>query len=324
MSGSFDAIVVGGGPAGAAAAIACRQHGLATLLLEADITPPERPGETLHPGVKGIFQRLGVSDEIERAGFARHSGQRVIRGARSEFHAYGALGYQAVRSRLDGILLHRARALGAHVRIGSPATEMLVEDGQPAGVRAGGEEWRSKFVIDAAGRGHWLQRHLGLALLQVSDPLIARFGWSEGEGDTPEFRVEGCGWRWEAPVGAGRRAWVSLRLDGGPGDGGQGRDVTWRLARPCAGAGYFLAGDAACVIDPASSHGVLRALESGIRAADAIAAGEGSESYCAWMESWFCADARTLADLYAEFDPAPGWLALAREALRYITMNPRS
>ena len=323
MSSSFDAIVVGGGPAGSSAAIACRQHGLATLLLEADITPRERPGESLHPGVKSVFERLGVLNEIEQAGFARHAGHCVIRGTRSEFQPYGAEGYQAVRSRLDGILIEKACQLGAEVRTGTAASEPLLQDGQPAGVRAGGEEWRAKFVIDAAGPGHWLQRHLGLAMLQVSDSLIARFGWAEGSGDAPEFRIEGCGWHWQAPVGARRSAWVSLKLDGHAVDSGRGRDVTWRMARPCAGPGFFLAGDAACVLDPACSHGVLRAMESGIRAADAIAAGEGDSAYRGWMESWFCADALTLANLYAEFDPAPEWLAAAREALRYLAMNPR-
>ena len=323
MSSSFDAIVVGGGPAGSSAAIACRQHGLRTLLLESDVVPRERPGETLHPGVERVFERLGVLDEIRRAGFARHAGHRVIRGPQSVFQRYGADGYQAVRNRLDGILLHRARELGAEVRMGTPAAEPLLEDGRPVGVRTGREELRARFVIDAAGPAHWLQRHLGLAMLQISDSLIARFGWTEGGGDTPEFRVEACGWRWEAPVGAGRRAWVSLRLDGHAGDSGQGRDVTWRMARPCAGAGYFQAGDAACVLDPACSHGVLRAMESGIRAANAIAAGGGDAGYRAWMEGWFCADALALANLYAEFDPAPGWLAGAREALRYMAMNPR-
>jgi hypothetical protein len=168
-----------------------------------------------------------------------------------------------------------------------------------------------------------MQRHLGLALLQISDPLIARFGWTEGAGDGPKFEMRGCGWRWEAPVAADRRAWVSLELDGKPvRPGPPGRDVTWRMARPCAGAGYFLVGEAACVLDPACSNGVTRALLSGMRAGDAIARGESAVAYGAWMESWFCSDALTLATLYSNFEPPPEWLDRACEALRYMAMRP--
>jgi len=330
MSGSFDVIVVGGGPAGCAAAITCRQNGLTALVIEADGSPRDRPGETLHPGVDAIFGRLGVLEGVERAGFLRHTGHRVVRGLNSRFQPYGSdergewRGYQAIRRQLDAILIDRARELGATVRQSTHAVEPVVEGGRPVGVRTNDETFRAAFVVDAAGPVHWLQRHLGLALLQVSDPLIARFGWDDGAGDLPEFRVEGCGWRWEAPVGAARRAWVSVDLHGAStGGAGQGRDVTWRVVRPCAGAGYFLAGDAACVLDPASSHGVLRAMESGIRAGEAITGGPASiADYLAWMESWFCSDALALANLYADFVPAPAWLGSAREALRYIAMKP--
>src|SRR2546430_1169533 len=71
----------------------------------------------------------------------------------------------------------------------------------------------------------------------------------------------------------------------------RGADVTWRHVRAAAGPGYFLTGDAAAVLDPAASHGVLRALMTGIAAGHAIAgvlAGrvterDAAQHYCDWL-----------------------------------------
>lgn len=340
MSANFDAIVIGGGPAGSAAALTCRQHGLRTLVVEADASPRERPGETLHPGIESIFRKLGVFTQVEAAGFLRHTGHYVHRNAQTVFQPYGSdrrgqwSGFQATRSELDCILLKQASATGAEVRRPMRALDLLVEGGRLAGVRTSGGEFRASWLVDAAGPGHWVQRQLGLPLLQVSDPLIARFGWSTRDHTatgTPEFHVLGCGWRWEAQVQTGRRAWVSLELNQpAKTQAAHARDVTWRMVRPCAGRGYFLAGDAAYVLDPASSHGVLKALMSGMLAANAISEIMQKHvderavcaSYRAWMENWFCSDAMALVKLYSEFVPAPAWLASATEALRYISMNP--
>jgi flavin-dependent dehydrogenase len=243
-------------------------------------------------------------------------------------------GYQATRSELDRILLDRARAAGAEIHRPARAMDVVVENGRTVGVRTSSGVFGTSFVVDAAGPGHWLQRRLELPVLEVSNPLIARFGWesiADQHDGAPEFHVLGCGWRWEAPVQTGKCAWVALELDRiSKCRGTKARDVTWRMVRPCAGAGYFLAGDAAFVLDPACSHGVLKALISGVEAGNAAARvlTQGADesavkaTYCSWMESWFCGDASALLSLYADFAPAPSWLESAREALRYISMNP--
>jgi flavin-dependent dehydrogenase len=52
--------------------------------------------------------------------------------------------------------------------------------------------------------------------------------------------------------------------------GSHGADVTWRaLVRP-SGIGYYVIGDAAAVLDPACSHGLLKALMSGMLTARCI------------------------------------------------------
>jgi flavin-dependent dehydrogenase len=82
--------------------------------------------------------------------------------------------------------------------------------------------------------------------------------------------------------------------------------VSWRIATRPAGAGYFLAGDAAATLDPASSHGVLKALMSGIHAGhqidhiisrriDDLAA---IAYYSRFVEDWFRHDCTELTSLY--------------------------
>ncbi len=76
-------------------------------------------------------------------------------------------------------------------------------------------------------------------------------------------------------------------------------------------------GDAAVILDPASSHGVLRAVMSGMFCAEiaaAIASGSLSENealtaYRAWMEQQFDHDCERLRALYRRH-PSPTFSSL--------------
>src|SRR5215207_6489953 len=72
-----DVVIVGGGPAGSAAALWCVRQGLRVVLLEREEFPRHRPGETLPPGVEPVFVQLGVNEAIAAAGFTRHPGTQV-------------------------------------------------------------------------------------------------------------------------------------------------------------------------------------------------------------------------------------------------------
>jgi len=86
-----------------------------------------------------------------------------------------------------------------------------------------------------------------------------------------------------------------------------GADVTWRLVVQPSGPGYFIVGDAAAVLDPASSHGVLRGIMSGMKAAHAIIriSKDGfpneiaSKNYNEWITKWFLYDIQKLEKLYS-------------------------
>src|SRR5215212_2268165 len=84
-----DVVVVGGGPAGSAAALWCVRQGLRDVLLEREVFPRHRPGETLPPGVEPIFVQLGVAEVVTAAGFARHPGTWVCWAGPRRFDPFG-------------------------------------------------------------------------------------------------------------------------------------------------------------------------------------------------------------------------------------------
>jgi len=92
--------------------------------------------------------------------------------------------------------------------------------------------------------------------------------------------------------------------------------VTWRIVSQPAGPGYVCVGDAAAVLDPASSHGVLKGLMSGMMAGHVIsqvASGKASivaatAAYSDWLNEWFQADARELRRMYQELPHPPPWV----------------
>ena len=74
------------------------------------------------------------------------------------------------------------------------------------------------------------------------------------------------------------------------------------------------------VLDPTSSHGVLRALMSGIMAGSLIAKclednrleQQIIQHYCEWITQWFQHDVDKLRQLYKMLPNPPQWLASSK------------
>lgn len=329
---SVDLVVVGGGPAGAAAAITAARAGVRVMILEERTFPRFRPGETLHPGLEPVLERLGARDALLSATSLRHAGTWVEWGKHSGFVPFGHdetgpwLGFQASRGDFDDRLLAVASGCGAEI-VGQRAIGVTRDaQGQVIGVESATTSIQARFVLDASGPVHWLARRLAVPLVKESRTLIARFGYADAKQPTakplPRVRSDTCGWTWIADLGDGRyqwtrvsepaarprESWLPAELDGCRSRGTFGADVTWRCAERVAGLGWFLCGDAAAVLDPLSSRGVLRAVMSGMMAAHlAVAAINGdlrdrdaARAYHSWLATWFSCDAKTMAAAYHE------------------------
>lgn len=333
-----DVVIAGAGPAGVAAAICCARAGLKVAVLDRERSRRERPGETLHPGMEVLLGELGVLERVLQAGFLRHDGIWVRWDGPPRFLPYGGdaagswRGFQAWGAELDAILLQHTRELGAEVLQPCRALDPIVSRGRVSGVESTAGTIEAGFVVDAAGPRHWLARRLSLVIHRRSPRLIVRFGYREGArpglDDAPTITADERGWTWIAKVRPNLFHWTRLNLVGGPPDKAfvpaelrglsprgrtRGADVSWRVVRRPAGPGFFVAGDAAAVLDPASSHGVLKAVLSGMLAARAISgapsSGDGAAlRYSEWINDRFEHDVAVLLAHYGRLPKPPSWV----------------
>ncbi len=164
MTAEFDAIIVGGGPAGASAAVHLAASGARVLLAERERFPREKLcGEFISPECLGHFTRLGVLEEMSRGGahvsetvFYAPSGRGVsVPSAWFGGHGGDALGLS--RAEMDARLLARAREVGVNVIEAAALSSLVVEGGRVSGVRLHAEdgelkEFRARVTLDATGR----------------------------------------------------------------------------------------------------------------------------------------------------------------------------
>lgn len=310
------------------------QGGLSVILIEREAAPRDKPGEALHPGVEPLLAQLGVGLEaLEAVTGARFEGVWSAWARPPRFEPFGAdekgpwQGFQVRRAAFEALLLDTARKAGVDVRRGQPAGEPLVEADRVLG--AG--DVRARLTIDATGHARWLGRALRLPVVAKSPVLLARCGYASGrcpERDAaPLIEGDAEGWTWIARIDADLYQWVRLDFDGRirPRDWRPtaladlaearptvGAEVAWRRAAQTAGSGWMLAGDAAAQLDPASSHGMLKALMSGVfaaRTAEAVLKrgapeAQAGRAYHDWLAGWFETDVERLASAYRSLGAA--------------------
>ena len=348
----WDLVIVGGGPGGAAAAITAKQadSSLRVLLIERSLFPRHCPGETLHPGIEPLLVQLGVWDQVLAADFLRHTGHWVAWNRPCEFQPFGMdeggnlwQGFQAWRADFDQILLERARDAGVAVWQPCRALHPLVKKLDQAGQAVVGvvcerdgklHEILAQYVVDAGGGTHWLARKLSLAIENYSPKLIVNYGYANGKLSTnhrlPLLMADERGWTWATHVKKDIYHWARLSLTNSHSehrlpsaltgltvqDKMYGADVTWRSVNHPAGPGYFISGDAGAVFDPTSSHGVLRAMMSGIYAGylavqvlrEKAQAGQATQIYTQWIQQWIQHEVKNLHALYTMLPNPPDWV----------------
>jgi halogenation protein CepH len=220
----FDLIVAGGGPAGAACATFVAMQGHRVLLLEKNIGPSFKIGESLLPAtIHGICPLLGVSDAINEANFIGKTGGSFVWGNSKEpwdflfrsslkYASPTSTAYQVERRKFDRILLENARSKGVDLREGHNVTELVVHDGRAAGVRyTTGDgvvrEATSRYVVDATGQQGRLSRFAGRRVYSRFFQNISIFRYYKGGGRLPEPNAGNQfsatfkhGWFWYIPL----------------------------------------------------------------------------------------------------------------------------
>ncbi len=225
MQDRFDAVVIGGGPAGSTVGTIAAQAGRRICVLERENFPRFHVGESLLPHNNDLFERLGVLDKLhDRAVHVRKYGATFMdeTGARrqtfrfdealSKDHPYA---FQVERAGFDLMLLNRAAEVGADVRQGFKVVDLLRDGNRVVGVKATDADGQSheiaaSVVVDASGRDTFMASRKNL---RVPHPELrkacvwAHFGGIEQEpGDAAgNIRIIAFsdGWAWVIPFASG-------------------------------------------------------------------------------------------------------------------------
>jgi geranylgeranyl reductase family protein len=308
---SYDAIVVGAGPAGSVTALRLAREGASVLLLDRAKFPRDKPcgGGLTYRAIRELPVDVTpvVEDVVDRFEFSFRYRLRFER------RSTATIILMTQRKRLDAFLAEQAAAAGAEFRDGAKVTA-VDEDGT---VTVEGETHRADVVIGADGVNGLTTRSLGLEQRY-------RYGVAL-EGNVPYLQTSEVRFRGRAVlelgVVPGGYGWVFAKGDhvnvGVGGWDSEGPLLRAHLARLCAAhaihedsveslRGYrlplrqrddalgrgrvLLVGDAAGLVDPLSGDGMYEAFVSARLAADAVHA-DDLEGYAARLNAALASNA---------------------------------
>jgi geranylgeranyl reductase family protein len=288
----FDAIVVGGGPAGSTAARELAAGGARVLVVDKASFPrykacgggiPVRTARMLPFPIDEV-----VEDEVSTI--------EVTWRGRHRFRRYSGAPFasMAMRDRFDALLLREAERAGAHVRPGTQvrAVEQL---GSAIRVRAEGFQAEASFIVAADGAHSPVGRMVGLGSgmlecgaweVELRAPASKLRAYRGRALIELGFRPWGYAWlfpkadvlsigivvaRDQANTMKGRvdRYISALGLSGAEADIRRGHKIRFRRNESIAAERVLLAGDAAGLADEFTEEGISYAIHSGRLAARA-------------------------------------------------------
>ncbi|CAM3819306.1 hypothetical protein GCM10009799_41650 [Nocardiopsis rhodophaea] len=216
----YDAVVIGGGPAGSSYAMSLSRRGHRVLLMERTKFPRFHIGESLLTATADTLEHLGLLDRMKAEGFPVKRGVELT-GDDGSFRriAFSDIGdghrewtHHVERADFDKILLDAARESGVEVIENAHVSAPLMAGERVVGVRyrQGGEhhEVSAEFVADASGRAGVLARAFKLRKVKDELRMAAVFkhfgGLDERHNPAAEGDIQLCnhkdGWVWGIPI----------------------------------------------------------------------------------------------------------------------------
>jgi len=222
LAQNWDAVVMGAGPGGLAAAIHLRRGGLRVLCIEPDQFPHDRVGESLDWSGPGLLAQLGISRDSliadKVATYKRHI--EIVQPDRPAYQAQPEAWFQnpplkfetitlhADRKALDQRIFETARQAGAEF-LWDKVTEIESEGERVTAVRTSdGQRIEARWFIDASGLGaRLLARKFEVPKIEYGKKKVCLWCHFETpirtEGTTfygNVFSDEYLSWIWEIPI----------------------------------------------------------------------------------------------------------------------------
>jgi flavin-dependent dehydrogenase len=223
-----DVAIVGGGPAGSAAArvLAAKYRRVVVLTRSRDLLHSR--AESLPPSTRRVLARIGVLPAIDAVGLYRTTGNSIWWGEREadveRFDVSGhSAGYQVDRASLDGLLQREAATAGASLLEGVQVRDVDVRDD---GVRLTCEDEhgdavdvRARLVLDASGRAGviatrgWRRHQPGFSSQAYLGAWTSARGWDLPDPTHTIVETYDDGWAYSVPLSATARH-IGIIVDG--------------------------------------------------------------------------------------------------------------
>jgi len=273
--------ILGGGPAGSAAALAALRHGAPVRVIEKSCLPRHKVcGEFFSPEIGPELERLGAWDAFLAAGPARVRRTVLHFGIRTKSSPLPEPAFGLSRFTFDMIMLDQARAAGADLASETETDPLIVATGRGAkqaqrGQRLFGFKAHFEGPVDDAVELFFFERcYVGVSCIEAGKTNVCGLA---PESFLSRFGFEYDGIVMHCPALSDRlkplrrvTPWFST----GPLQYGQAFE---RFGKP--GGQAYPAGDALSFVDPFTGSGLLAAVRSGAMAGKAAAIGQPVAEY---------------------------------------------
>ncbi|HWJ29616.1 MAG TPA: tryptophan 7-halogenase [Flavisolibacter sp.] len=298
MTQSYDVIIVGGGPAGCAAANYLSKRNVRTLLISKKVAPSVRRSlaveslgqefitNLIELGLQNVLQGtiIGWYESIEQ--FTKACPQGYVRqGAQN-------CGIHLDKAKFNANMEEAAKFGGVHFIRDSVNGFQMTRDWVHGVKTVSGKEYNSAYVIDATGASHLSANAFKITVINYSPHLVVWTGGANLNSGiaiknqyNSQFSFEDNGWSWIAWQSPQQCWWTRLAINGRhdlrPPDCLRGLSLNsaihvyhsrWRIFKELASPGMIRCGDAAGLLDPAAGQGIKTAILSGMEASKTVMA----------------------------------------------------
>ncbi len=213
MKDKYDAIIIGGGPAGSTTGLVMARAGLKVCILEKETHPRFHIGESILPRNMQLLRSLGLESLLEElphvvklgAEFGFGNNPKTMRFTFADGLLSGTSIFNIERSIFDKKLIDKAKESGAEVFENCSVKSVTQLQHDSVVVETSNGTIGGRIIMDCSGHGTVIGRHLGRRR-NFSDPELQKVAYFEhfenvqrldgDESGHPSIFMSDEGWFW--------------------------------------------------------------------------------------------------------------------------------